>query len=83
MRARGSQREGTFLVWAANTNGSRREQPPRSSAPLSRAYDPEVGTEHRSGKKNGDPRSRNDRRMPDSPVLRQALFGGPGLHVRA
>ena len=56
MRARGSQREGTFLVWAANTNGSRREQPPRSSAPLSRALDPRVGTEHRSGKKNGDQR---------------------------
>ena len=54
MRARASQREGTFFVWAANTSSSRREQPPRSSALLSRAYDSKVGTEHRSGKKNGD-----------------------------
>ena len=83
MRARASQREGTLFVWAANTNGSRREQPPRSSALLSRAYDPEVGTKHRSGNKNGHQRSRNDRRMPDSPVLRHSIFGGSGLHVRA
>ena len=49
MRARGSQREGTFLVWAANTNGSRREQPPRSSCPSSRDI---AGHREAKGKRN-------------------------------
>ena len=49
MKARGSQREGTFLVWAANTNGSRREQPPRSSCPSSRDI---AGHREAKGKRN-------------------------------